>query len=119
MLQIDQLGTGIRGDRSGTLPEVLDPPQYGTRVPSRGWLTDTLGPETIPQLATIITALRSAAGVKVMVSDGAVGKFFLTHSTSLRSSRIDSPASRSDDLEALPAGSVLTVECSLSVEKPS
>src|SRR5262249_7566797 len=80
MLEIDKLGTGIQGDRSGTLLEVLDPRQYATRAPSDGRLTEALGLEAIPQLEAIITALRSAAGVKVVVIDSAVGKIFPTHS---------------------------------------
>ena len=37
------------------------------------------GPETIPQLNEIITALEIDEQVKVVVFDSAVGGFFLTH----------------------------------------
>ena len=37
------------------------------------------GPETIPQLNEVITALEADVGVKVVVFDSAVEGFFLTH----------------------------------------
>src|SRR5271168_66333 len=37
------------------------------------------GPETIPELSAIVTALETDAGVKVVVFDSAVEGFFLTH----------------------------------------
>ena len=37
------------------------------------------GPETIPQLSEIVTALETDADVKVVVFDSAVEGFFLTH----------------------------------------
>jgi enoyl-CoA hydratase/carnithine racemase len=37
------------------------------------------GPETIPQLDTIVTALETGSDVKVVVFDSAVDGFFLTH----------------------------------------
>src|ERR1700721_884796 len=37
------------------------------------------GPETIPQLNTIVTALETDSDVKVVVFDSAVDGFFLTH----------------------------------------
>jgi enoyl-CoA hydratase/carnithine racemase len=38
------------------------------------------GPETIPQLNEIVTALETDSDVKVVVFDSAVDGFFLTHS---------------------------------------
>ncbi len=46
------------------------------------------GPETIPQLNEIITALETDEQVKVVVIDSAVDGFFLTHYTFWRSLRI-------------------------------
>src|SRR5213593_1522588 len=46
------------------------------------------GPDAIPQLNELITALETDAHVKVVVFDSAIQGFFLTHYDFLRNSRI-------------------------------
>jgi enoyl-CoA hydratase/carnithine racemase len=60
------------------------------------------GPETIPQLNEIITALETDEHVKVVVFDSAVEGFFLTITISLRKLRIQ-PAYRRDPQACSPS----------------
>jgi enoyl-CoA hydratase/carnithine racemase len=57
-----------------------------TRCPEP--LLNIVGPETIPQLNEIITALETDEQVKVVVLDSAVDGFFLTHYNFLGRGRI-------------------------------
>src|SRR5205807_9422130 len=88
-------GPGIKQDRSNKGDQNMKSENYGTeasrevrlarRSPTYWRVTfdhpplNIFGPETIPQLNEIITALETDEQVKVVVFDSSVDGFFLTH----------------------------------------
>ena len=77
------------------------------------------GPETIPQLNEIITALENDALVKVVVFDSAVDDFFLTHYDFIAKPEATTSLPRGptglqalpDMLERLSRAPVVSIEC--------
>jgi hypothetical protein len=63
-----------------------------------------VGPESIPDLNEIVTALETDEQVKVVVFDSAVDGFFLTHGVQSRSGRFNRDNSRAGDARRQRAG---------------